>query len=116
MGNHQLPYWERYLIEQHKSSGERARSIAKMLHRSPSTSSRELSRRVPAAAGGVDDALKTDLQAAGAPGGRGEQGIGAGDQALLRASQSWRAVAATSWPGTRRPVHWHGHAPACART
>ncbi len=98
MGYHQLTRRERYLIGQHKSSGERERSIARMLHRSLSTISRELSRRVPAAAGGVDDALNTDLQAAGAPGGRGEQGNGGGDQALLRTSQSWRAVEATSWP------------------
>lgn len=44
MGYHQLTYRERYLISQHKSSGESLRSIARMLGRSPSTISRELRR------------------------------------------------------------------------
>lgn len=44
MGYHQLTYRERYLIARHKSSGESLRAIARMLHRSPSTISRELRR------------------------------------------------------------------------
>lgn len=44
MGYHQLTYRERYLIGKHKSSGESVRTIARMLHRSPSTISRELRR------------------------------------------------------------------------
>lgn len=35
MVHHQLTHRERYLIGQHESSGERVRSIARMLHRSP---------------------------------------------------------------------------------
>jgi transposase, IS30 family len=44
MGYHQLTYRERYLIGQHKSSGESVRAIGKMLGRSASTISRELRR------------------------------------------------------------------------
>lgn len=44
MGYHQLTYRERYLIAQHKSSGESLRAIGKMLGRSASTISRELRR------------------------------------------------------------------------
>jgi IS30 family transposase len=44
MGYHQLTYRERYLIGQHKSSGESLRAIGKMLGRSASTISRELRR------------------------------------------------------------------------
>lgn len=44
MGYHQLTYRERYLIGQHKSSGQSVRAIARMLQRSPSTISRELRR------------------------------------------------------------------------
>lgn len=51
MGYHQLTYRERYLIGQHKSSGESVRAIARMLHRSPSTISRELRRNADSSDG-----------------------------------------------------------------
>ena len=44
MGYHQLTYRERYLIAEHKSSGESVRAIGKMIGRSASTVSRELRR------------------------------------------------------------------------
>lgn len=51
MGYHQLTYRERYLIGKHKSSGESVRTIARMLHRSPSTISRELRRNADSSDG-----------------------------------------------------------------
>ena len=51
MGYHQLTYRERYLISQHKSSGESLRAIARMLGRSPSTISRELRRNADSSDG-----------------------------------------------------------------
>ena len=44
MGYHQLTYRERYLIAQHKSSGESLAEIGRMLKRSKSTISREIKR------------------------------------------------------------------------
>ncbi len=51
MGYHQLTYRERYLIGQHKSSGQSVRAIARMLRRSPSTISRELRRNADSSDG-----------------------------------------------------------------
>jgi transposase, IS30 family len=51
MGYHQLTYRERYLIGQHKSSGQSVRAIARMLQRSPSTISRELRRNADSSDG-----------------------------------------------------------------
>jgi IS30 family transposase len=51
MGYHQLTYRERYLIGQHKSSGESLRAIGKMLGRSASTVSRELRRNATSSDG-----------------------------------------------------------------
>ncbi|TXC66475.1 IS30 family transposase [Piscinibacter aquaticus] len=51
MGYHQLTYRERYLIGKHKSRGESVRTIARMLHRSPSTISRELRRNADSSDG-----------------------------------------------------------------
>lgn len=62
MGHQQLTYRERYLIGEHKSSGQSVRTIARLLHRRPSTISREL-RRNADSSDGYDRVAKADRYA-----------------------------------------------------